>query len=151
MKEEKREFEVSIEDFYIIDEDGDNQPIKFADNNGTCETIEEVFDMFYKLKRSTYCKITSKLVFDKSLISFDVAVRGMLEDIETCSVCMDNVGRGEKLVCGHYCCRQCRHQMLRKKDRKCPLCRQKTVLFWNIECCEGYGSDEEIENDEEEA
>jgi hypothetical protein len=121
----------------------DEQGLYFLNGDiggGIVETIEELYDLMEMIKNAKYCKIQSNfLLKQKKSYKIDNVLRGFFNVDKKCSVCMDDVGDGEKLICSHFCCRQCRHEMLRKKDKKCPLCRKKTVNKFDV----GRDSDNE--------
>jgi hypothetical protein len=99
-----------------------------ADSFVKCETVEELYEKIVEIKKYKYCNKTGNflkdLTSDKMMEALDIILDNEKKE---CSVCLKTVGNTQKLKCGHFCCRQCRHEMLRRKNKKCPLCRDENL------------------------
>ena len=104
------------------------------------ETYLQIYDYLEQLKNYKYCNINSE--FRNLPIQYD----GILDEIfgveNKCCVCLENVGIEEHLICFHKICRHCRHKMIRKNNKKCPICRKKNLCIKSQE-------DDDDEDDEE--
>jgi hypothetical protein len=149
-EEIKPKFTIKLKDSNIYEENCCNYETLFIknDEDATCGisfSAEELYNKIEQLKNAKYNKIKGCFyIKEKSSKNIDNILREMFNCSNKCSVCFDFVGECEKLICNHYCCRQCRHTMLKKKDRKCPICRRK-----NIELYKEYQDDEDDEDDDE--
>jgi hypothetical protein len=129
--EYKPKFSINIRDRHIMSiQNCDEEPLHLH-GDGYSFSVEELYERIQKLKSAKYDKMTGQFrVNETKNTKVNELLRSMF-DTDKCCVCLDNVGDCETLMCGHYCCRQCRHQMIKKKNKKCPLCRKKNIQFWD--------------------
>jgi hypothetical protein len=141
--EYKTKFSINLRDRHIMSiQNCDEEPLHLREQ-GFSFSVEELYENIEKLKSAKYDKMKGQFrVNENKNAEMNELLRSMFDN-DKCCVCLDFVGEREKLICGHHCCRQCRHQMLKKKDKKCPLCREKNIPFWD----NGEGSDSSDEDE----
>jgi hypothetical protein len=127
----EREFSISIEDELIFWDIGNNCGFLIGEDENVfinTKTVEELYEKIVELKNYKYCNITGNFVKELSSNKMMEALDVILDnEKKECSVCLSTVGDSQKLKCCHFLCHHCRHEMLRKKNKKCPLCRDENL------------------------
>jgi hypothetical protein len=87
------------------------------------EDIPELYKAIETLKDMKWCKISGAFTSDE-IMNKNREFRNVMSDLfelNKCSVCLDHCE--ELLNCDHILCMKCRSHMLKKKNKKCPICR----------------------------
>ncbi len=110
------------------------------------DEMNNFWNLVKRLKKYKYNKIKS--VFEpEDKIELHKKYNDSVEylfDIDCCSVCNDSVGEYERIKCNHFLCKKCAHQMIKRKNRKCPICREKCVdIYRSIYCDSDVDSEED--------
>jgi hypothetical protein len=146
---ENKKFIVTFFDEYLMDAGYNSYNYRFYFNdskfNKNAKRAYELFvfekeemwdmcDFFITIKDFKYNKIESRFErFDiekeKIKNEFNETITELFNSFEKCSVCLDIIGDDEKVGCGHGVCKKCCQEMLKRKNKRCPICRKKSLMF----------------------
>jgi hypothetical protein len=114
--------------FYIGDKDEEYMPYKHYEVNNDDE-MDKFWNLLKKIKTYKYNKVLSRFEPNEiieSTTKYNESINYLFEQ-NICVVCNDMVGEEEITLCNHNLCKKCLNNMLKKKNRKCPICRAKKI------------------------
>ncbi len=134
-------------EFYGVD--GDYTYNQYFEMND--EGFNQMWDFIQKLAGYKYNKLFSR--FDPPEII--ESGRRYYESIQhvfnmtKCEVCTDILSEYEKIGCGHNICKKCAQDMIKKKNRNCPLCGKRSVCYTKHKCMDSDDDEDQEEEDDD--